>query len=136
MRWGSGEAVQMLGMGATSVLAAVAVSLLGPRTDPAHLQTFANRVQPPGWWGSLAPGGPARLARSLAAAGAAAVTLYASLVAALGLLVPPPGESPGLAEFALFALAAAAVPFWWPAVSSSSDEPEAEVANVSPRSAE
>jgi len=136
VRWGSGEAVQMLGMGATSVLAAVAVSLLGPCTDPAQLQTFANRVQPPGWWGSLAPGGPARLARSLAAAGAAAVTLYASLVAALGLLVPPPGESPGLTELALFALAAAAIPFWWPAVSASTDEQEAAVANVNPRSAE
>ena len=122
VRFASSEAVQMLGMGATSILAAVAVSLLGPATDPAQLRVFAGRVNPPGWWGELAPGGPARLARSLAAASAAAVTLYAGLVGALGLLVPPPGESPGLAELGLFALSAAAVPFWWPAVRPRSEK--------------
>jgi len=122
VRFGDGEAVQMLGMGATSMLAAVAVSLLGPPTDPAQLRTFAERVQPPGWWGSRAPGGPARLGRALGATAAAAVTLYAGLVAALGVLVPPPGESAGLAELGLLALAIAAIPFWWPTVSPRSAE--------------
>jgi SSS family solute:Na+ symporter len=122
VRFGDGEVVQMLGMGAVAILAAVAVSILGPQTDPLKLRVFAERVEPPGWWGALSPGGPVRLARALGATAAAAVTLYAGLIGALGCLVPPPGESAGLAELGLFALAAAATPFWWPAVSSQNSE--------------
>ena len=124
VRFADGEVVQMLGLGSTAVGAAVAVSLLGPPTDPARLARFAERVQPPGAWGDLAPGGPRRLLRSLGAAGAAATTLYAGLVGALGVLVPQPGAAPGLTELALLVLAGAAVPFWWPAVRPGRDVPE------------
>jgi SSS family solute:Na+ symporter len=122
VRFADGEAIQMLGMGAAASAAAVAVSLLGPSTDPHTLRSFAERVKPPGWWGALAPGSRARLARALAATVASATTLFAGLVAALRVLAPAPGEGAGLAELGLVVLAVAAVPFWWPPLSPRSAE--------------
>ncbi len=107
-----GEAAQMLGMAAAATTVAVAVSLLGPRTDTDVLRRFVERVRPPGFWGPYGTTGDgARLAQALVATAAAAVTLFGLLIAGLRLLVPLPGASFATIAVAL-ACAAAAAPVW------------------------
>jgi Na+/proline symporter len=107
------NAARMLALAAASTLVTVVVALAGPATDPAVLEQFARRVRPPGFWGPYDQGHARRdLARALLATAAAAVTLYAGLIATLRALFPLPDTSP-LTVPLLSVLALAALPLWW-----------------------
>jgi solute:Na+ symporter, SSS family len=114
LAWGGPEAVQMLAVAGCATAAAVGVSLLAPATDLDTLREFVARARPPGFWGPLATGESGRaLARALGATTAAAVSLFASLVGLLRLLVPEDGQlGRDPLAWLLLALAAAAAPLW------------------------
>jgi Na+/proline symporter len=107
------EALRLLVMALLGTAAAVLGSLATRPEEPARLDAFYDRVRPPGFWGT--PEARVRLARGVAAAGAAAVTLFASLVVVASVLVgtpPPPGLARGPWLVGLLVLAAAAAPIW------------------------
>lgn len=114
LAWGGPEAVQMLAVAGVATAAAVGVSLLAPPTDLGALRTFVARVRPPGFWGALDRGDARRaLARALGATAAAAVSLFASLVGLLRLLVPEDGAlGRDPLAWLLLVLAVAAAPLW------------------------
>jgi len=115
--WVPAEALQMLGMATLATAAAVAVSLLGPATAPETLRRFAERVEPPGFWSPFLTPRSARreLTRDLLAATAAAVSLFAGLLAGLWTFVPGPGPA-GWTPALLAAIALVATPLWVPAL--------------------
>jgi len=108
-----GEASRLLAMAAIGTAAAVGASLLTAPEEAGQLERFYTRVQPPGFWGN--PEARRRLRIGLQATGAAAVTLYATLVASATWLIAAPVPF-GWPRFAwvggLLLLAAAAVPAW------------------------
>lgn len=110
------EVTQMLCGAAIGAAVGVGVSLFGPATDPETLRRFAERVRPPGFWGPYAAEAPRALGRALSATAAASVSLFALLLAGLRLLAPGPEGASMAATALLFALAAAALPLWLPAL--------------------
>ncbi|MGH0033338.1 MAG: sodium:solute symporter family transporter [Myxococcota bacterium] len=111
--WVETEAVRLLAMAAVGTLAAVLASLVGPAEDADRLDAFYARVAPPGFWGD--PAARERLTVGLRATLAAAVTLFAGLLAAATWLVgapPPPGWSTPVWIGGLTGAAVAALPFW------------------------
>ena len=102
-------------MAVASTTAAVAAALAGPRTDPAVLRAFWNRVRPPGFWAASAPPGShpvRRLALTCGITVAAAASLFLALLGLGGLVVRPPEQGP-LAHLGALAAAIALVPLWW-----------------------
>jgi len=114
-----GEAARMLAGAAIGTASAVAVSLLGPKQDPATLRAFVARVDPPGFWGPYQGEGgtgkgdaPGRLRRALFATSACAVTLLGGTAALVALLFPGPSTG-WLGPALLLAISLGAVPLWW-----------------------
>lgn len=108
-----GEASRLLAMAAIGTAAAVGASLVTAPEASDHLERFYARVQPPGFWGTEEA--RRRLRVGLQATGAAAVTLYATLVACATWLIAAPvpfGWPRPLWIAALLLLAAAAIPAW------------------------
>ena len=107
------EAVRLLTMAALGATAATLAALMGPREDPARLDAFYERVRPPGFWGEAEA--RVRLGRGLVGTAAAAVSLFAGLVAGVTMLVgapAPPGLGRGLWLALLVAAAVLAMPIW------------------------
>jgi Na+/proline symporter len=107
------EAVRLLCMAALGAGAATLAALLGPREDPERLDAFYERVRPPGFWGKAEA--RERMRRGLVGTGAAAVSLFAGLIAAVTMLVgapPPPGLGRMLWILLLVSAAALALPVW------------------------
>jgi solute:Na+ symporter, SSS family len=125
LAWGGPEAVQMLGVATAATAAAVLVSLWAPPTDPETLRAFVSRARPPGFWGAVTSQGAAgALAVALGATAASAVSLFASLVGLLLLLVPRDGALlQDLRGWLLLLVAVAAVPFWLRALGPRKVEP-------------
>ncbi len=90
--WALPFAPTVLAVTAATVLAAVAVSALGPAEDEAHLRAFAARVRPPGLWRHLLPAGAGGEGRWLALRFVAGNLFLWGLTFALGgLLLGRPG---------------------------------------------
>lgn len=114
------EWLRLLLMSTASLLVVVLSALLGPANDPAHSVAFYRLVRPPGWWtrtamaAGLDPARPrAELRRRLRHVAACAVSAYAWLIGATGLLLGT--QAPWQGALAL-ALGCAAVPLWWGAM--------------------
>ena len=92
------EATRLLWMAASATTTGIVVAFVGPAEPMSGLVRFYRRVQPPGFWGSVASiagsaeGSAAheRLARGLAATTLAAWSVFASLTALGSLLVGSP----------------------------------------------
>jgi Na+/proline symporter len=115
------ESTRLLAIGGIGAAAAIAGSLLTAPESPRLLDAFYARVQPPGFWGIARA--RQELYRSLIAAAAAAVTLYATLLGGGVWLLgsPPPfGESREGFVAACLASAAFATPLWARALRRSS----------------
>ncbi len=115
-----GEALQILLTAGVSTAACVGVSWwTGPEPRDV-LNAFYERVRPPGWWGPVAreavqpdDGDSLRALRgALFQTGAAAVSLFATLLAGL---LPVLGGS-WLASAGCFGVACVASAGWWPAL--------------------
>lgn len=107
------EALRLLAMAGIGTAAAVLAALLAPPEDPARLDAFYARVRPPGFWGE--PAARARLRHGVAATAAAAISLFAGLVAMLTLLLgapAPPGWDRAVWIGTLLAAALLATPVW------------------------
>lgn len=111
------EAVRLLVIAALGTTASVVGSLVTTPEEPARLDAFYARVQPPGFWGEAAA--RRRLREGLVATAAAIVTLFGTLVASGTLLLGgpgPPGVARGVFVAGLLGLAALALPIWWRAL--------------------
>jgi Na+/proline symporter len=109
--------LRLLLMSAASVLVVVLSSLLGPVNDARHSVDFYRRVRPPGWWARTARAAEldadrprAELRRRLRHVAACAVSTYAWLIGAAGLLL---GTQPPWQAALALAVGCAAVPLWW-----------------------
>ncbi|MDX1548497.1 MAG: sodium:solute symporter family protein [Rhodothermales bacterium] len=106
-------------MALASTAAAVGVTYVTPRTDPAVLQRFYARVQPAGVWPRTAaayghrPGAPlVALARRLKVMIYTALSLFLLLVGFGRLMVGPPDASL-LVTWIYIVLGFAIIPLWW-----------------------
>jgi len=109
------EALRLLMMAALGTAAAVAASLATAPESEDRVADFYERVAPPGFWRRAEA--RRRLARGLRDGLAAALTLFAALVAGATLIVgaPAPPVVPRAAWVgALALLALAAIPVWLP----------------------
>lgn len=84
-------------MAAASTAAAVGITFVTPATEPAVLDAFFQKVNPPGFWSKTAaragipPGIPLKdLRNGLFQAGAMSLSLFLLLVGCGRLLIPPP----------------------------------------------
>lgn len=107
------EPTRLLLIGLVGTVAAIAGSLLSSPESTEQLDAFYRRVRPPGFWGRRAA--RRSLMNGLVAAGAAAITLYASLIGLGTWLVGAPplvvGSRPVFIGGCL-AAAIAATPVW------------------------
>jgi solute:Na+ symporter, SSS family len=119
-------------MAAISTVAVVLAALLMPGTEPHRLQAFYQRVRPPGWWGRTAAAlgerpevARRRFSAAAFAIGAAAVSVYGTLVGAAQIIV---GRA-GLATILMLTAALLALPFWMRYLTHGSREPNREPAD-------
>ena len=117
------QAERLLLVAALATAGALAAILLGPPEDRRRLAAFYRKARPPGFWSPLAAeagdvpaAGPRPLARSAAAAGACALSMFCVLVGAGTWLTaaPPPVWFPWRGPWCALLLAAGAalVPLW------------------------
>jgi solute:Na+ symporter, SSS family len=109
--------LRLASMAAISTAAILATAYLAPATEPAKLQSFYERVRPPGWWSNTAracnrPQTEAMhaLKSGILAVTLAAFTMYALLVG-IGVCIIDPTR--WLTALVCTILAAAVTPFWW-----------------------
>jgi solute:Na+ symporter, SSS family len=109
-------------MALVTTLAAIAVTLVTPRTDPRVLHAFYRRVRPVGFWLETAakagddPRAPIRaLLGRLRAVGLTAASLFLALVGVGRLLIAPPDAS-AIWTWSLLLGGGALVPLWWRAL--------------------
>jgi Na+/proline symporter len=120
------EAARLLGIALVGTVAAVAAAFVFGPEDPARLDAFYERVEPPGFWRRAES--RRRLARGTLAVAAASGTLFASLVGLGSWLVggTPPTVLPHAGAWIALnlAVAAALIPVWWPLLRSSRSDSE------------
>jgi solute:Na+ symporter, SSS family len=102
-------------MAAVSTVAVVLAAFFLPGTEPHRLQAFYERVRPPGFWGRVATGAGEdattprrRFAVGAMAIGAAAVSVYGSLIGLAQIMV---GRA-GIDTFLMLAAALLVAPVW------------------------
>ncbi len=116
------EWIRLSVMALASTLGAVAVTFVTPRTDPAVLESFYRRVEPPGFWRTTAKAAGddaakpvTSLVNGLRTVALTAVSLYLMLFGVGSLLISRPGASP-IWPWIAIAGASLLVPYWWKAV--------------------
>jgi Na+/proline symporter len=114
------EWLRILLMAGMSTTAVILAAFWFPKTDPAQLALFYDRVRPPGWWPRSAAlvndsrsAAPWALARGLVAVMACAVTVFCWLIGSSMLLLQTLNI---LAGAGVIIFGCAAIPFWWPAL--------------------
>lgn len=124
------EWLRLLIMASVTTAAAIGITYVTPPTNPAVLLAFYERVQPFGFWPTVAhaaghhPDAPRHaLWRQLRAVGATALSLFLLLLGCGRLMISPPGAS-ALWTWSLIAVAIALVPVWWHALRASGSTPD------------
>jgi solute:Na+ symporter, SSS family len=116
------EWLRLLIMASVTTAAAIGVTYVTPPTNRAVLLAFYQRVQPFGFWPTVAheaghlPEAPRHaLWRELRAVGATALSLFLLLLGCGRLMISPPGAS-AFWTWTLIAIGIALVPLWWRAL--------------------
>ena len=114
-------------MALLSTAAAVGITFVTPPTEQTVLSVFYKRVKPVGWWrataianGDNAAGPLIRLRRDAILVLAGSISLLCMLIGLGRLIVRAPGDSI-LGSLLFIGISLGALPFWWSAVSETSD---------------
>ncbi len=134
------EWLRLLIMAVATTSAAIGITYVTPPTQPKVLLNFYERVQPVGFWSTVAvqaghrPAAPRQaLWRQLRAVIVTALSLFLLLLGAGRLMISPPGAS-ALWTWSIIAAGLALAPLWWRALARSGDEADRRVEkSASPR---